>query len=108
MVTTAIRDSGIIARASEIAYNATSAETLNLAVAKTTRTRMTAVTNKKCASLVSLVWRGEVLYRPRTFLAAMMRRVDNGFLGRAEEDFWVVDFPPRASAILPISEFMPV
>jgi hypothetical protein len=45
-VTTAMRDSGIIARAREIAYNATVVDILNRDMANRMMTKITAVMNK--------------------------------------------------------------
>jgi hypothetical protein len=54
MVTTALKDSGMMASAKEIAYNATPVEILNRAIAKTIITKIIAEINRKCANVASL------------------------------------------------------
>jgi hypothetical protein len=63
VVTTAISDSGMIATAREMAYNATAAVILNFEIAKTIMTKRTAAMKRKWASFVKLlsdVWGRDV------------------------------------------------
>jgi hypothetical protein len=54
IVTTALKDSGMMASAKEIAYNATPVEILNRAIAKTIITKIIDEINRKCANVASL------------------------------------------------------
>jgi hypothetical protein len=54
IVTTALKDSGMMASAKEIAYNATPVVILNRAIPKTITTKIIAEINRKCAIVASL------------------------------------------------------